>query len=208
LTAAQLRDQIASTAPTPGGGSVSIVAATLGVASIQKGITVSLKKPAADLVRHQGLSDLSSRASALIVSLSELADADSLAFQGYLKACTLPQATDDEKAFRRVAKQESLVRATQIPLEAAFEMSRGLELAEAATRLVDSHVRSEVLAGGILLRASIRGVLLSVDANLSGLSDPAVRNALKLEREISWSLRLGFLRRLITEHKWIDQLAD
>jgi methenyltetrahydrofolate cyclohydrolase len=183
LTAAQLRDQVASTAPTPGGGSVSIVAATLGVASIQKGVTVSLKNSAGNLPRRQVLLDLSSRASALIASLSELADADSLAFESYLKACALPRTTEDEKAFRRAAKEEELVRATRIPLEAATEMARGLEFAEAATRLVDPHVRSEVLTGGVLLRASIKSVLLSVDANLSGIADIAVRNALKLERD-------------------------
>jgi formiminotetrahydrofolate cyclodeaminase len=183
LTAAQLRDQVASTAPTPGGGSVSIVAATLGVASIQKGVTVSLKNSAGNLPRRQVLLDLSSRASALIASLSELADADSLAFESYLKACALPRTTEDEKAFRRAAKEEELVRATRIPLEAATEMARGLEFAEAATRLVDPHVRSEVLTGGVLLRASIKSVLLSVDANLSGITDIAVRNALKLDRD-------------------------
>jgi formiminotetrahydrofolate cyclodeaminase len=183
LTAAQLRDQVASTDPTPGGGSVSIVAATLGVASIQKGVTVSLQKPAANLARHQALLHLSSRASALMASLSELADADSLAFQAYLEACALPRTTEDEKAFRRAAKENGLVRATRIPLEAATEMARGLEFSEAATKLVDPHVRSEVLAGGVLLRASIKSVLLSVDANLSGISDIAIRNALKLQRD-------------------------
>jgi formiminotetrahydrofolate cyclodeaminase len=183
LTAAQLRDQVASTDPTPGGGSVSIVAATLGVASIQKGVTVSLKKSAANLARHQALLHLSSRASALMASLSELADADSLAFQAYLEACALPRTTEDEKAFRRAAKENGLVRATRIPLEAATEMARGLEFSEAATELVDPHVRSEVLAGGVLLRASIKSVLLSVDANLSGISDIAIRNALKLQRD-------------------------
>jgi methenyltetrahydrofolate cyclohydrolase len=182
LSAAQLRDRVASTDPTPGGGSVSIVAATLGVASIQKGVTVSLKKSAADVARHQGLLDLSSRASALMASLSQLADADSLAFQGYLEACALPRTTEDEKASRRAAKEAGLLRATQIPLEAAAEMSRGLEFAEAAARLVDVHVRSEVLAGGVLLRASIKGVLLSVDANLPGISDAAMRDALALQR--------------------------
>jgi formiminotetrahydrofolate cyclodeaminase len=183
LTAAQLRDQVASTDPTPGGGSVSIVAATLGVASIQKGVTVSLKKSAANLARHQALLHLSSRASALMASLSELADADSLAFQAYLEACALPRTTEDEKAFRRAAKENGLVRATRIPLEAANEMARGLDFSEAATKLVDPHVRSEVLAGGVLLRASIKSVLLSVDANLSGISDIAIRSALKLQRD-------------------------
>ena len=74
------------------------------------------------------------------------------------------------------------MRATRIPLEAAVEISRGLEFAERAARLVDEHVRSEVLAGGILLRASIKSVLLSVDANLPGISDAVVRDALRAQR--------------------------
>jgi formiminotetrahydrofolate cyclodeaminase len=182
LTAAQLRDQVASIDPTPGGGSVSIIAATLGMASIHKGVAVSLKKSAADLDRHQCLVDLASKASALMASLSELADADSRAFQSYLEACALPRTTEDEKATRKAAREAGLVRATQIPLDAAAEMSRGLEIAEAAARLIDQHVRSEVLAGGVLLRASIKSVLLSVDANLFGISDPAVRDAIRQQR--------------------------
>jgi formiminotetrahydrofolate cyclodeaminase len=182
LTAAQLRDKVASVDPTPGGGSVSIVTATLGVASIHKGIVVSLKKTGTDLARHQGLLDLRSGTSALMLSLSELADADSHAFQHYLEACALPRMTEAEQASRRAAMENNLVRATQIPLEAAVEMGRGLAFAIAAEMLVHVHVRSEVLAGGLLLRASIRSVLLNVDANLPGISDAVVRDALELRR--------------------------
>ena len=183
LTAAQLRDRVASIDPTPGGGSVSIVTAALAVASIHKGIVVSLKKLTVDSARHKSLLDMRSQTSALMVSLSQLADSDSLAFQGYLWASALPQTTEAEKATRKIAKEASLVRATQVPLEAAVEMGRGLESAEAATGLVDTHVRSEVSAGGMLLRASIRSVLLSVDANLPGISDASMRAALKQQRD-------------------------
>jgi formiminotetrahydrofolate cyclodeaminase len=183
LTAAQLRDRVASIDPTPGGGSVSIVAAALAVASIHKGIVVSLKKLTVDSARHKSLLDMRSQTSALMVSLSQLADADLLAFQGYLEASALPQTTEAEKATRKTAKEASLVRATQVPLEAAVEMGRGLESAEAATGLVDTHVRSEVSAGGMLLRASIRSVLLSVDANLPGIPDASLRAALKQQRD-------------------------
>jgi methenyltetrahydrofolate cyclohydrolase len=182
LTAAQLRDQVASTDPTPGGGSVSMITAALGAASIQKAVTVSLKKSAVDLVRHQSLLDLSYHVSALMASLSELADADSFAFQRYLRACALPRTTENEKTLRRAAREKGLVRATEVPLEAAAEMARGLEFAETATSLVDFHVRSEVLAGGVLLRASIESVLLNVDANLPGISDETIRDALRLRR--------------------------
>jgi formiminotetrahydrofolate cyclodeaminase len=190
-TVAQLRDQVASTDPTPGGGSVSIVAATLGIASIHKSIAVSLKRSATDFARHQSLLDLSSSTSALMISLSELADADSRAFQSYLEACSLPRATEGEKFLRRVAREIGLVRSTKIPLEAAAKMGRGLELAETAGRLVDAHVRSEVLTGEMLLRASIQSVLLSVDANVSGISESASRDALRLRRnELERAFRL------------------
>jgi formiminotetrahydrofolate cyclodeaminase len=117
-----------------------------------------------------------------MASLSEFADADSLAFQEYLKASSLPCTTDDEKALRRAAKEAGLLRATQIPLEAATEMSGGLRLAETAARIVDPHVRSEALAGGVLLRASIKSALLCVDANLPGISDVAMRDSLRVQR--------------------------
>jgi formiminotetrahydrofolate cyclodeaminase len=183
LTAAQLRDQVASTDPIRGGGSVSIIAAALGVASIHKGIVVSLKKAGTDFARHQKLLDVSSRTAALLISLSELADADSRAFQSYLKACELPRTTECEKAARKIAREAGLVRATEVPLEAAAAMGRVLELAEAVAGLVDAHVRSEVLAGSVLLRASIRSVLFSVDANLSGISDAMLRGSLRVQRD-------------------------
>jgi formiminotetrahydrofolate cyclodeaminase len=156
LTAAQLRDQIASSVPTPGGGSVSIVAATLGVALIQKAVAVSLKKSVAEFDRHQSLLDVRSKTSALMASLSDLADADSSAFQGYMEACALPHITEGEKNLRRTAKGAGLVRATQVPLDAAAEMGRGVEIAEVAARLVDTHVRSEVLLGDCCLERRSR----------------------------------------------------
>jgi formiminotetrahydrofolate cyclodeaminase len=86
------------------------------------------------------------------------------------------------------------VRSTRIPLEAAAEMARGLELAEAGARLVDPHVRSEELAGGVFVGASIKSVLLSVDANLPGISDVALGDALKRQRNELEGVRIRFDR--------------
>lgn len=182
VTAAQLTDRVSSTDPTPGAGSVSIVTATLGLALIQKGVVVSLKKSAANATRHQKLLELSTAISASIVALSALADADSHAFQNYLDAGALPRTTEGEVALRRATRESCILKATQIPIESAVEMGTGVELGEAAAKQIDAHVQSEVLAGVVLLRASIKGVLLSVDANLSCISDSALRDALKLRR--------------------------
>ena len=159
-----------------------MITATFGLALIHKGAAVSIKKASADLVRGRQLLNLSSKILTSIGSLSALADADSDAFQSYLRAGALPCTTERERSSRKAAREASLLRATQIPLQSAVEMDRGLEFVEAAEKLVDTHVRSDVLAGGFLLRASIKSVLLSVDANLSGISDVALRNALRQQR--------------------------
>jgi formiminotetrahydrofolate cyclodeaminase len=182
LTAAGLRDKVASTDPTPGGGCVSIVTAAFALALIQKGVVVSLKRSEVDVVRHQKLLELNTVVSASIVSLTALADADARAFQRYLKAGALPQTTDLEVALRRAERESCIVKATEIPIESAANMGIGVEIGEKAAKLIDRHLQSEVLAGVVLLRASIKAVLLSVEANLSYISDVALRDTLKLKR--------------------------
>ena len=182
LTATEVRDQVASISPAPGGGSVSIITASFGVALLQKGTNISLKRPAGDLARQQTLLDLQVKISSSMESLSRLADADSSAFQSYVNACSLPHATETEKAARKASMDESLLCATQIPLESAAEMVRGLELAETAVKVADAYVLSDIFAGALLLHASIRSVLLNVDANLPGIPDVGVGEILKQQR--------------------------
>ena len=69
---------------------------------------------------------------------------------------------------------EALLRATQIPIESAAEMARGLNLAETAMALADAHVLTDIFAGALLLHASIKAVLLNLDANLPGIEDARV----------------------------------
>jgi formiminotetrahydrofolate cyclodeaminase len=182
LTATQVRDQAASTNPTPGGGSISVITATLGLALVHKGASISLKKSTDDPNRQENLVGLCARVSSSMASLSRLADADARAYQSYIKARSLPRATENEKSVRRASMEAGLLRATQIPLESAAEMCRALELSEAAVRLSDEHLLSDIFAGALLICTSVQGVLLNVDANLSGISDKGIQEAAKCER--------------------------
>jgi formiminotetrahydrofolate cyclodeaminase len=78
--------------------------------------------------------------------------------------------------------EADLLRATQIPLTSAAEMCRALELAETSIKLSDGHLLSDIFAGALLIRAAVQGVLLNVDANLSGISDAGIQAATKRER--------------------------
>ena len=161
---------------------MSVITASLGLAVLHKGTSVSLKKSADDDVRHQGLVDLRVKLASMMDLLSTLADEDADAFQSYITACSSPHADGDESAARRISMDEALLRATQIPLESATEMAQGLTLAETALGLAGANVLSDVFAGVLLLQASIKAVLLNVDANLPGIRDAELREVMQQKR--------------------------
>jgi formiminotetrahydrofolate cyclodeaminase len=195
LTAGNLLDQVASVKPTPGGGSVSVITAALGVGLVHKGVGISLKRSASEFVRHQNLVNLSINLSSSMKTLSLFADADASAFESYLVAHALPRTTEIEITDRTKMMHDSLLRATEVPLESAQEMTRALEFAEAALDVVDGHVISDVVAGTLLLHTSIKSVLLNVDANLGSIQDAAQCKVLKNRKtEIEQASEMSFAR--------------
>ncbi len=182
LTTAQLRDLTASLSPTPGGGSISILTGTLGLALVHKGASISLKRATQDAARSESLVDLCAKVTPANASLSRLVDDDSQAYQRYLAARSLPRITDAETSARQASMQAELLRATQIPLTAAKEMVRALKFAEAAIALSDKHLLSDIFAGALLIRVAVQAVLLTVDANVVGISDAGLCETLKSER--------------------------
>lgn len=181
LNLLQLKEKVASIDPTPGGGSVSVVTAVLGLSLIQKGIRVSLKR-ATEGAAEQDLSSLEIRATSAMEPLKRYADADAQAFQRYAGAFALPRLTEEEKAIRKREMEEALMHATRIPLEAASQMKLCLGIAETAIRLVKASVLSDVAAGALLIRTSIETVLLNVDSNLNGISDPFLKKEISEQR--------------------------
>jgi formiminotetrahydrofolate cyclodeaminase len=182
LNAGQVRDLTASLSPTPGGGSISAFTATLGIALVQKGVSISLKRVGDDVLRRETLIALSEGVSSTLASLSGLADDDSLAFQSYIEARALPRASEDEKVLRNAAMEAAILRAIRIPLMSASAICVGLGQAEAGVNLSDFHLLSDVFGGAILMQAAVKAVLLNVVANVSLLSNVDLRADLEKER--------------------------
>lgn len=183
LHLSQFQRHVSSLDPTPGGGSVALVSAALGLSLVQKGIRVSHKKIDENTSAYRELSDLEIRASSALEPLKRYADADSQAFQGYLHTVRLPHFTPEEKAARKRAMEEALLHSSRIPLEAAAQMKLCLDIAEAAMRVSKDSVLSDIAAGALLIRTSIQAVLLNVDSNLTGVSDAIVRDSLTRRRK-------------------------
>ena len=108
-------DQLASAAPTPGGGGASACVGALAsaLASMVGNLTVGKKTYAA--VEDDVRASLD-RLAALRARLLALVDEDARAFEPLAAAYRLPKATPEEQAAKNAALQQALVGACDVPL--------------------------------------------------------------------------------------------
>src|SRR5688572_28865736 len=118
LTVADFLDQLASDAPTPGGGAASALAGALGAALNSMVCQLTLGKPefAAVAAETQRLLDESEAARA---ALEFAIEADAGAYGRVMAAYRLPRSTDQERSRRKRAIHVATMEATREPLDAA-----------------------------------------------------------------------------------------
>jgi formiminotetrahydrofolate cyclodeaminase len=199
LDASRVRDLTASLSPTPGGGAISVFTATLGLALVHKGASISLKRVGDDLNRHESLHQLCEQISSALEAISRLADDDSQSFQDYITARSLPRATDEEKISRDTAMEVAIQRAARIPLASAKSICGALELAEKA-------LLYDVFGGAILMQAASKAVLLNVGANVALFTDIGMRAAVEAER--SELERVSLERSEAVERAYAARMTD
>ena len=170
MTVAQFLDALASSDPTPGGGTAAAVAGAMGtsllvmVTGLAKSNTNSDEEKAALAAARQALQPL-------VGALATLADTDAAAFDEVMGAYRLPKASDDEKVARSAAIQKALQAATTAPLQTlracAGAMAHAGTVAACANR---SAVSDAGVAIG-LLEAAAAGAEANVRINLGSVRD-------------------------------------
>jgi len=133
-------------------------------------------------MRRDALTPLCDQVNAALVSMSGLADDDANAFRDYLKARTLPQTTEEEKAARSEAMEAAILDAIRVPIASAKEICAALKHAETAVTLCDDHLLTDVFGGALMMQAAARAVLLTLGTNVSLLSDETTRAEIEKER--------------------------
>ena len=122
-------DELASAAPTPGGGGASAYVGALAsaLASMVGNLTVGKKAyaqvEAEVYVTLEKLADVRER-------LLELVDEDARAFSPLAAAYRMPKATPEEQAAKNEALQAALVGACDVPLEIMERVSDVVELTD------------------------------------------------------------------------------
>ena len=175
VTLASLFDQVASPAPTPGGGTAAAVAGALAasLAAMVAGLTVGKKKYAAS---ESAMNEAMREATVLRRGLMGLARQDSEAYQAVVRVRQMPQATPAEAEARAQALQAANLEASRVPLRTAELCLKVVELAAQAARLGNPNAVTDAGTAGLLAGAAAEGALLNVEINLKSLAAGADKN--------------------------------
>ena len=109
---------------------------------------------------------------------TELIAADGESYGCVMAAYGLPKDTEVQRAARSAAIAAALITATVPPAEVIAAAARLLALAETLQPLVSRSIAPDVAAAVEALRAAIATSRTNVEANLSGITDPAARDRL------------------------------
>jgi methenyltetrahydrofolate cyclohydrolase len=183
---AYLQD-VASSSPAPGAGSVAAVVGSLGcsLGEMVCGITLASLDLDREVARTQyhRLSLTRDALRAIRARLVALATDDETAYPRYLEARRLAKTTDEERETRRNAMREALVWAAEVPLRIAEGSAEALGLIQVVAEEGSKHASADTATAVHMLDASIHGALENVWVNLRLMRDPQSASALRTRAE-------------------------
>ncbi len=171
----------ASSAPAPGGGSISALSSALGTAlgemviSLTKGDRLKEEKEKLEKLRREFI---------------ELIEKDTEAFNKVSKALKMPRETEEQKRERNKKKEEALKEATLVPIKVIKKSGETLKLLEDILSKVNPNVLSDIGVGAKMLISGIDGAYLNVIINLSWIKDERFIQDINKEAE---ELRLKYV---------------
>jgi formiminotetrahydrofolate cyclodeaminase len=172
LDTSRFLDDLASGAPTPGGGGAAAVMGAMGAALISMVANLTIGKKGYEAVDAE-MRALLAESEALRARMTAMVADDALAFDQLMAAYKLPKASDGEKAARSLAIQAGLAAATQAPLACAHAAAEGVRLAARAVEQGNPNVISDVGVGVLASVAALRSAALNVRINAPQIKDRA-----------------------------------
>lgn len=182
-------NQLESSEPVPGGGSVAALSSAL--ASALSGMVANLtvgKKNYEDVSGQ--MQDIAKAMKASKVSFVDFIDKDANSFDGVMQAFKMPKETDEEKAARTAKIQEGTKYAASVPLEVAEETAKLFDAIEVLVVKGNKNAQTDALVAAMMARTAIKSALYNVKINLGSIKDEA------------------FVAQMSEKVKALDHLAD
>jgi formiminotetrahydrofolate cyclodeaminase len=175
-------NELASSSPAPGGGSVSALAGANGCSlMLMVGNLTTSKKKFASLTENVRMSYLNS----LDIfkknndSFINLIDADTDAFNQLMKAFKLPKNSDEEIAQRIKEIDKATLTCIRVPLNVSALALETLRLVEDMIEHSNKNTLSDQGVCVLMLYSAIEGAAMNVMINLPGLNDDDLKREFK-----------------------------
>lgn len=190
ITIHDLLEELGSSSPVPGGGSVSAIAASLAsrLTEMVANLTLGREKFSES---HKIMSEIQIKARAFSDELIRLAQSDTEAFAGFMSALSLPKETEENRIFRQEAMQEALKQSTLIPLEVLSLAKEISSISLMAALHGNPNAITDTGVSALLSEAAGKGAALNARINLSSIHDTDfIENCRKrLETDLNATIR-------------------
>ena len=163
-------EELASDAPTPGGGPAAAVVGAAGAALISMVGRLTIGRERFADVEHR-MSEIVARADEERGRFLELAERDEEAFEGFMAALRMPRDTEEQRLSRAASMQAASVAAADAPLEIAQRSVGLMELAGEVAATGNPHAASDGACAAACLHAAAHAALASVRINAASMSD-------------------------------------
>lgn len=166
----QFIEDLASAAPTPGGGGASAYVGALAsaLASMVGNLTVD-KKTYADVEAdvYIALEKLAIYRERLL----ELVGEDAHAFEPLARAYKMPKATPEEQAAKEAALQEALYYACDVPLSIMETIKDVVDVTEFLAQKGSRMALSDAGVAAAFARGAVQGASLNIFINAASMND-------------------------------------
>ena len=175
--------ELASKAPTPGGGGTAALVGAAGVAlgNMVGCLTVGKKKYAAV---EADILTLNERAGALRAELEALVQADAEAFAPLAAAYGLPKDTPEQAAHKAAVLETALDAACAVPLEIMGKCAEGIALVEEYAAKGSALAVSDAGCAAVLCKAALQAASLNVFINTKLMTDKTHAAALDAQADV------------------------
>lgn len=175
MTVNSFIDNVGSRSPAPGGGSVAALCASLGAAlGAMVGQLTYGKRQFAEL--DGKMRKLIPPLHEKMLELKKFIDADSKAFETYMAALKMTNATEKEKAQKEIAKKNAMINAVKVPLTVAQLISELWSTLEEMAKYGNINCKSDIQTGVRLLEAATWGAYYNVMINLNSVKDEPLKS--------------------------------
>ena len=164
LRLADVRDTTVSDHPFATSGAIALISAVYGCSLLRMALSLSFKKikGKAKLADAEAILQQLETASKV---LSELADRDIRAFQGFLAAFHLPKDNDQKRRLRTATIRTRRIETTRIPLQGGDEIMKIIAMVDQLIPVCVPNLLCDLAAATNMLHSSVLNLAWTVHEN-------------------------------------------